>query len=236
MVGSKEQGVLRVMSFGNFVQGHAERELCGNLGDGETRGLAGKRGTPRNARVHLDHDHAAGGGIDGELNIRAARFDAHGADNGGGRVAHALVFLVGERLRGGDGDRIAGVNAHGIEIFNRADDDEIVAAVAHHFELVFLPADHGFLDERLADRAGVERASDGVDKFLMVVSDRAARAAQREGGADHNRIAELVGKLDGFGNVGDDGGRGNFEADLAADVLEEQAVFGDLDGVKLRAD
>ncbi len=38
-----------------------------------------------------------------------------------------------------------------------------------------------------------------------------------------------------FGNVGDHGGRRNFEADLAADVLEEQAIFGDVDGVELRA-
>jgi hypothetical protein len=212
---------------GNLVEGHAQGELCRDLRDREPGGLTGQRGTARNAGIHLDHGHAARFRIDGELDVRAARLDADRANNGGGRVAHALVFLVGERLRGSDGDRIAGVNAHGIEIFDRADDDEVVAAVAHHFELVFLPADDGFLDERLAHRARVERAGDRVDKFLVVVGDRAAGAAERERGADHNRVAELVGKLDGLRNIGDDGGRRNFEADLAANVLEEQAIFGD---------
>ena len=37
-----------------------------------------------------------------------------------------LVFAVGERLRRGDGDRVAGVHAHGIEVLDRADDDDVV--------------------------------------------------------------------------------------------------------------
>ena len=67
--------------------------------------------------------------------------------------------------------------------------------IAHHFELVFLPAEHGFLDQRLVHGAGVERARNGVGKFLAVVGDRAARAAQRERRANHHRIAKLVGEL-----------------------------------------
>ena len=37
-------------------------------------------------------------------------------------------------------------------------------------------------------------------------------------------------------DVGDHGGRRNFEADFAAHVLEEQPIFGDLDRIELRAD
>ena len=43
-------------------------------------------------------------------------------------VAHALVLLVGERHRRRDGDRVAGVHAHRIEVLDRADDDDVVRA------------------------------------------------------------------------------------------------------------
>ena len=86
------------------------------------------------------------------------------------------------------------------------------------------------------DRARVERAGNGVGEFLVVVCDRAAGAAKRKRRSDHHGIAKLVGESDGFGNVGDDRRRGNFQADSAAGVLEQEAVFGDFDGAKLRAD
>ena len=198
---------------GNFVERHADGELGGDFRDREAGGLARERGAARDARIHFDHGHAAGFGIDGELDVRAARLDADFADDRGGRVAHALIFLVGKRLRGRDGDGIAGVNAHRVDILDRADHDEVVAKVAHHLELEFLPADHRFLDQRLMDGARVESARDGVGKFLVVVGDRAAGAAQRERRTDDDRIAELVGEIDRLGNTGDDRRRGNFEAD-----------------------
>ena len=63
--------------------------------------------------------------------------------------------------------------------------------VAHHFELEFLPAEDGFLDQRLMHGAGIEGASDGIRKFFVVVGDRAAGAAERERRANHDGIAEL---------------------------------------------
>ena len=65
-------------------------------------------------------------------------------------VAHPLVFLVGQRLRRGDGDRVAGVDAHRVEVLDRADDDDVVGLVAHHLHLVLLPADDRFLDQHFA--------------------------------------------------------------------------------------
>ena len=236
MVGSKHEGVLRVMSFGISSSVMPTASFAAIFAIGKPGGLAGERGAARDARIHFDHGHAAGFGIDGELDVRAARLDADFANDRGGRVAHALIFLVGERLRGRDGDRIARVDAHRVDIFDRADHDEVVAEVAHHLKLEFFPADHGFFDQRLMNGARIERAGDGVRKFLVVVRDRAAGAAERERRANHDRVAELVREIDRFGNIGDDRRRGNFEADLAADVLEEQAIFGDLDRVAARAD
>ncbi len=147
-----------------------------------------------------------------------------------------LVFLVGERLRWRDGDRITGVDAHRVHIFDRANHDKVVAIVAHHLEFEFFPTENGLLDQRLMHRAGIESARDQVGEFFAIVSNRAARAAHRERRTDDDGIAELVGESDGFGDFGDDFGSRNFEADTAADVFEEQAVFRDFDRVQRRAE
>ena len=75
----------------------------------------------------------------------------------------------------GDGDRVAGVDAHRVEVLDRADDDDVVVAVAHHLQLVLLPPDHALLDEHLGDRAGVEAALDDRLELLDVVGDAPAR-------------------------------------------------------------
>ena len=106
----------------------------------------------RDTRVHLDHDHVPVARVDRELDVGSARVHAHGPHDGDGRVAHALVFLVGERKRRGDGDRVARVYAHRVNILDRADHDHVVAPVAHHLQLEFLPAGEVFLDQNLPDR------------------------------------------------------------------------------------
>src|SRR5690606_39610976 len=96
------------------------------------------------------------------------------ADARDGRVAHALVFLVGERLRGGDGDGVAGVDAHGVEVFDAADDDDVVLVVAHHLHLVFLPADETFFDQDFGDGAEVEAAGGDALELFFGVGEAAA--------------------------------------------------------------
>src|SRR3546814_4084249 len=99
------------------------------------------RSRPRHARVHFDHDQAAVRRIDRELDVRPAGFDPDLAQHRDAGVAHDLIFLVGQRQRGGDGDAVAGMHAHRIDIFDRADDAAIVLAVAHHLPLIFFPAE-----------------------------------------------------------------------------------------------
>jgi hypothetical protein len=99
------------------------------------------RADERDAGIHLDDDHASGFGIGGELDVGASGFDADFADDCEGGVAHDLVFAVGECLYGCDGDGISGVDAHGIEVFDGADDDAVVGAVTHDFHFEFFPAE-----------------------------------------------------------------------------------------------
>jgi len=54
-----------------------------------------------------------------------------------------------KRLGRRDRDRIAGVHAHRIKVFNRADDDDVISEVAHHFQLEFFPPQDRFFDQNL---------------------------------------------------------------------------------------
>ena len=56
-------------------------------------------------------------------------------------VAQLLVEPVGQRLLRRDRDAVAGVHAHRVDVLDRADDHDVVVAVAHHLELELAPAD-----------------------------------------------------------------------------------------------
>jgi hypothetical protein len=104
-------GLLRDV-VGQFPQAITDRQLGSDLGDRESRSpcwparccakRAGSSRSRSSARCRVNR----------ELNVRSAGFDADLANHGQRSVAHPLVFFVGQRLRRGDGDRVAGVHAH----------------------------------------------------------------------------------------------------------------------------
>ena len=116
---------------GDFVQRVTDRQLRGDLGDGEARGLGSQGRAAGHAGVHLDGQDAAVFGTDGELDVRSARLHADLPDHLDRSVPERLVLLVRERLRRCDRDAVAGVHAHGIEILDGADDDHVVGQVPH---------------------------------------------------------------------------------------------------------
>ena len=115
------------------------------------------------------------------------------AQAGRGGVAQHLVLLVGERQRRRHRDRVAGVHAHRVEVLDRAHHDHGVGAVAHHLELVLLPALDRALDQHLADRARRRARPDRFAVLVAVVDDRRAGAAERERRPQDRREADDVG-------------------------------------------
>ena len=89
---------------GDLVERVADRQPRRDLGDREAGRLRRQRRGPRHARVHLDHDHPPGLRIDCELDVGTACFDADFAQHRDRCRAHALIFLVGQGQRRGDGD------------------------------------------------------------------------------------------------------------------------------------
>ncbi len=159
----------------DFVEGVADGQLGGDLGDREAGGLGGQRRGARHPRVHLNHHQPPVGRVDGELDVGAAGLDADFADDGDRRVAHLLVLAVGQGLGRGDGDRVAGVHAHGVEVLDRADDDDVVVAVAHHLEFEFLPAEQAAFEHDLVVHRQVETGTAEILEFLAVVGDSRRR-------------------------------------------------------------
>ncbi len=175
-----------------LVERVADRELGRHLRDREARRLRGERRGTRHARVHLDDEQPPVRRRDRELDVRPARVDADLAQHGDRRVAHALIFLVGQRLRRRHGDRIARVNAHRVEVLDRADDDAVVVLVANDLHLELFPADHRLLEQHLARRRLVEAAAHDVLELVAVVGDAAAAAAERERRPHDRREADLL--------------------------------------------
>ena len=220
-----------------FVERVADREQRRDLCDRKAGRLRGERARPRYARIHFDDDAPSGFGVHGPLHVRAAGLDADGGHDRERVVAHFLVFAVGQRLNRRDGDRVAGVDAHRIEIFDRTDDDRIAGLVAHDLHLELLPAEQRLFDQDFGVQAGVESARDDLLELLRIVRDAAARSAERKAGADDERPAP-DGRCDRlrFGHRVSRTGARQVEPDAEHALLEELAVLGAADRFGGRTD
>ena len=221
---------------GNFVERVADGELGGDFGDGEARGLGGESGGAGHAGVHFNDHELAVFGIQTELHVGTAGFHADFAHDGDGGVADLLIFHVGEGLHRSHGDGVAGVNAHGIEVFDGAHDHAVVLAVAHDFHFDFLPAEHGLFDEHFAGEGGVEAAGGDFFQIFLVVGHAAAGAAQREGGTDDEREGHFRGDAAHVFHVAGDFAAWHLDADVFHGGAEQLAAFSLFDDLGVGAD
>ena len=125
--------------------------------------------------------------MNSELNVRSTGLDTDLTDDCERGVAHHLVLFVCERLHRCDGDGIAGVHTHWIEIFDGTNDHAVVHPVAHDFHLKFFPAHERFFDQNFTHWRKIEAACGNDIEFLAVVSDPATGPAQSECGANDQR-------------------------------------------------
>ena len=220
----------------DLVQGVADRQLRGDLGDRKTGRLGRQGRTSRHPRVHLDHDAPPAALLHRELDVRTPGRDAHLADHGEGVVAHVLVLGIGQRLLRRHGDRVAGVHAHRIDVLDRADDDRVVGHVAHHFELELLPAQNRLLDQGGRGRTRLQGADDHVVDLVAVEHDAAALASQREARPDDDREAQAVDDPPRLFQRARDTALRHLETGLHHGPLEEQAVLAQAQRLDPRAE
>ena len=79
------------------------------------------------------------------------------------------------------------MHAHGIEVFDRADDHHVVFVVAHHLELELFPAEHRFFDQDLMHRRDTHARLNDFLEIFGPVSEIAAAAAESARRADDER-------------------------------------------------
>ena len=167
-----------------LIQRVTQRQFGRDLGDRETCGLGCQRRRARNARIHLNHDHAPIFGIDGKLYVGAPGFHANFAQNGDAGSTHQLILFISHRLRRRHGDAVACVHAHGVEVFDRADDDAVVRLVTHHLHFVLFPAEQRFFDQQLVGGRCFQPALANMLEFFGVVGHATTGSAQGETGAN----------------------------------------------------
>ena len=220
----------------DLVERVAHGQARGGLGDGETRGLGGKRGRTAHARVHLDDDQAAGVGVHGKLHVGAAGLDADLLQNGERGHAHALILKVGERLRRRHGDGVAGVHAHGVEVLDGAHDNAVASVVAHDLHLVLFPALDGLLDQHLVRGRELKALAHDGDELLVGVRDAAASAAEGKARAQHAGVAHALGDGLGVFHAVGIARACDLQADLGHGLVKELAVLAALDSGQVTAD
>ena len=155
----------------DFVKRITQGKLRGDFSDREARGFRRERGRTGDTRIHFDDDDAASLGVDGELDVAAARVNAHTTDDGDTDVTQLLVFTVGQREGWRHSDGIAGVHANRIDILDRADDHHVVFPVAHQFELEFLPAFDAFFEQHLVGRGIMQTGTGDTVQLFLVMGD-----------------------------------------------------------------
>ena len=129
------------------------------------------------------------------------------------------------------------MDAHRVEVFDRTNHHAVVRPVAHDLHLELFPAEQRFFDENFGDRRQVEPALGHFVEFLAVVSNAAAGATQREGGADDERktpnpLGDGARFLQGVSGAAD----GHVQADGDHQVFEHLAVFAAFDGFGVGSD
>ena len=121
----------------------------------------------------------------GDAILFAACFDANLAQDVDGGVPQALVFLVSQGLGRSDGNRVAGVDPHGIDVFDETNRDHLVLGVPHHFQFQFLPAQNRFFKHDLTDKACIQSRFGQFFQVFGIVSRTSAGTAQSETGTNN---------------------------------------------------
>ncbi len=130
----------------------------------------------------------------------------------------------------------AGVDAHRIDVLDRADDDAIVLLVAHHLHLELFPAEHALLDQHFVSRRSVDAALDDLDQFASRVGDAPARPAHGEARADDRGQADVGDRGQGLRQRLHLMRARRLEADPGHRLAEQFAVLGLVDRVGSGAD
>ena len=218
-----------------LIKGVTNRQLRRHFSDREAGGFRGQRRGAGDARVHFDNDQATIFRVHRELNVGTAGLNADFTQYRHRGVTHDLVFFIGQGLRRRNGDGVTGMDAHGVKVFDRADDDTVVVFITHHFHLVLFPANQRFINQQFIGWGEIQPALANLFELFAVIGDTAAGAAHGKGGTDDAWEANVSGNRQRFFHSMRDTGTRGVEADFLHRHVETAAVFGFINRIGGRA-
>ena len=160
------------------------------------------------------------------MNIRTTSLYADFADDSEAGITHSLIFFVRQRLGGSDSDRIPGVDAHRVKVFDGTDDHDVVVDIPHHLHLILFPTDNRLFDQHFSHGRLLQSLTHKLVEFFPVVGDRGSRSTHRKrrsdngGQADH--LQSLASFLDGMNRFAN----ATIEPDLLHRLFELVTFFG----------
>jgi hypothetical protein len=128
------------------------------------------------------------------------------------------------------------VDAHRVDVLDRADDHDVVGVVAHDLELELAPAEHGLVEEHLPDRRRGEPARDHPLELRVVARDPSSAPAEREGRAHDARQADLAQARERLAHRRGDRAARHLQPGLVHRLAEAVAVLGAPDRLDVGAD
>ena len=224
-----------VPPIGDFVQGLTAGQQRRHPGNRKTGGLGRKGRRPGGAGVYFDHHHPSGFGVVGKLDVGATD-DLDGLHDVVGVLLKPLLKFGSNGEHGRRAETVAGVNAHGIDVLDKADGDHLVLGVTDHLQLELLPAQNRLFHQHLVYKARRQPAGCHRPQLFDVVYQPAAGSAHGVGRPNHHRIAELFGHLFGIRHILDRPAARHLDFQPLHGFLEGQAIFAALDGVHADAD
>src|SRR5665213_4323036 len=100
-----------------------------------------------------------------------------------------MVLGIGERLRRGDDDGLAGVDTHRVDIFHVAYRDAIVERIADDLVFDLFPAAQIFFDQDL--RCDAKSFGRSLSEFFSIAYDARTFTTKREPRAHHDGETDL---------------------------------------------
>ena len=130
------------------------------------------------------------------------------------------------------------MDTHRVEVFDRADDHDVVVLVADHLELELAPTLDGLLDQHLRDRRRRATTIDVITQLFHRRGKAATLATEREGRADHHWQPQraVFDELDGLLDIRDGLALCRAQTNTRHRLGKQLAVLGRADRVDRRAD
>ena len=128
------------------------------------------------------------------------------------------------------------MHPHGINVFNRTDDNCVIGCVAHDLHFKFFPAQQRFVDQNLIHRAGIKPGLAKMFIIFAIERHTTASAPKRKRRADNGRQPDMLQRVETFLHGIGNHRFGVFQTQPIHRLAKQLSVFRHLDGRTLCAD